>query len=356
LRLAASWDKVGLQVGDADRPVSKAMLCIDLTEPVLAEAVRKKVQLIISYHPLIFEPLSAVTVNTWKQRLVLRAIEAGIAVYSPHTALDAAEGGVNDWLALGAGPGESTTIADKDDDLGQQFKIVTFVPHDALDKVRSAMAGAGAGQIGAYSECSFTVDGTGTFQGDPTTNPTVGEAGRFERAAEKRLEMIVDWPWVTDVYFALLDAHPYEEPAIDVYNLVDLWSSLPGIGRINWLDRPVSLDTLVKRFKKHLGLSRLKVAKASGQKKFERVAVCAGAGGSLLDQVIGQGADVFVTGEMRHHDVLDAVAKNVSIILAGHTNTERPYLPHYQNRLAQLTGKKVQWVISTADKAPADIV
>jgi dinuclear metal center YbgI/SA1388 family protein len=356
LRGAESWDKVGLQVGNPDRPIKTAMLCIDLTEAVLAGAIRNKAELIVSYHPPIFKPLATLTTRSVKERIVLDAIEQKIAIYSPHTALDAAEGGVNDWLAAGAGHGEITPTDDKDDDLAQLFKMVTYVPTASLEKVRQAMTAAGAGQIGAYSECSFSTVGQGTFRGDLTTNPAVGRPGQFEQVEEHRLEMIVDWPWVTDAYYALIEAHPYEEPAIDIFSLVDLWSSLPGIARMNWLDKPVGLQTIVGRYKKYLGLKHLKVAKSGRSGKVERVAVCAGAGGELLSQVIDEGADVFVTGEMRHHDVLDAVSKGTSIILAGHTNTERLYLGRYKKNLAKLTNKKVKWMISREDKAPIQIV
>ncbi len=356
-RLAEPWDQVGLHVGDPDQPVARALLCIDLTEAVLDEAIAHRTQLVVAYHPPIFTPLTRLTTQDPKQRIILRVARKGIAVYSPHTALDAAEGGVNDWLASGLGEGEVSTIKPAEVAGGKGFKLVTFVPDEALDALRSALCDAGAGRIGAYAECSFSSEGQGTFRGDGTTSPVVGRAGRFERVAEQRLEVRVPSARLERVLAALRLAHPYEEPAFDIYPLQTPTDPRTGQGRVVDLAKPISLTTLVKRIKDHLGVKVLEVAKAGGGTseagvgKIQRVGLCAGAGGSLLAEA--GPIDAFLTGEMRHHDVLDAVSRGVSVLLAGHTQTERPYLPTYRRRLAGQTGKAVTWRVSKADRPPS---
>ena len=345
--LAEPWDKVGLQLGSANQQIRKVMLCIDLTEPVLSEAVTSKTDLVVSYHPPIFEPLTALCDNHWKQRLLRTAIQKRIAVYSPHTALDAAEGGLNDWLVAGLGPGRVCPIQPIKTD---HFKIVTFVPANKIDTMRQALDQAGAGRIGDYRTCSFTTTGVGTFHGEAGTKPTVGSTGRLEHIEEWRLEMTVCSDDRSAAERALIQAHPYEEPAYDVYPLENVGHrNSDGQGRLIELQRPVSVKTLATRVKKQLGVQQLEIADAG--RPLRRVGICAGAGGSLLDKV--PGLDGFVTGEMRHHDVLDAQARGISVLLAGHSQTERPYLPTYRRRLAGASGRTVHWRLSRRDRPPS---
>lgn len=361
-QLAEPWDKVGLQVGDLGQKVRRGLLCIDLTEAVLAEAVRLRCELVVAYHPPIFEPVTKLTTATWKERVLRDAVRHGIAVYSPHTALDADHDGVNDWLARGLGGDDLLPIkfpAQPED--GMRYnpqKIVTFVPGDHVDRVRNALADAGAGKIGRYGRCSFTVMGEGTFQGDETTHPAIGKPGRFERVPEVRLEMICAPAHLGPALRALVAAHPYEEPAIDVLETFDGKAfaddpPLPGPGRLARLAPPVTLQTLVSRVKRLLGVKQLVVAKPTGAaRRIRRIGVCAGAGGSLFNDAAAAGCDAFVTGEMRHHDMLDAAHRGVAVILAGHSQTERPYLPVYRQRLMALKLPGVTWHVSKADVAP----
>lgn len=267
--LAASWDRVGLHLGSERQRVRRALLCIDLTEPVMAEAVAGGCELIVAYHPPIFEPLRRLTDRTWKERVVLEAARRRIAVYSPHTALDAARGGMTDWLC---------------DGLGKHSARFPIAAH---------------------------VDGN-----EPALPGRPGAPGRVSEEA-------------------------------------------PGAGRVHHLARPVSPATLVARVKERLGLAHLKVAMpmagnprrvgpAAG--KIESIAVCPGAGGSLFEAF--PGADAYFTGEMQHHQVLDMTARGQLVILAGHTNTERPYLPAYREQLIGAGAERVEWLISAADRAP----
>jgi dinuclear metal center YbgI/SA1388 family protein len=363
--LAETWDQVGLHVGDPGQSVSRALMCIDLTEPVLEEAIQQRAQLIVAYHPPIFKPLARLTAEDTKQRIILRAARKGIAIYSPHTALDAAQGGVNDWLATGLGEGTSRTIKPATEPgepggpgaaggtPGAGFQLVTFVPQDALDPVRSAVCQAGAGQIGDYQACSYAGEGQGTFLGGDSTSPTIGRAGRFERVPELRLELPVPADRLAAVVAALREAHPYEEPAFDIYPLQAAPDSRTGQGRVVTLDKPVTLTALIKRVKDHLRVKHLEVASPPGLKRIQHIGLCAGAGGSLLADA--GPIDAFLTGEMRHHDALEAAGRGVALLLAGHTQTERPYLPTYRRRLKKLTGQAIEWRISKADRPPTTL-
>ncbi len=350
-RLAESWDRVGLQVGDPAWTVRGAILCIDLTQQVLEEAIGAKASLIVAYHPLIFAPLESVTALEPKSRIVLEAARRRIAVYSPHTALDAVQGGVNDWLCDGLGQGVREPIRATASGQAVQYKIVTFVPHDHAEGLRMALALAGAGVIGDYTQCSFGVSGQGTFRGGQSTNPAVGKRGRLERVAELRIEMVCPADRLGQVVATLRGAHPYEEPAFDVYRLESPPQSGQGQGRVVTFDKPVSTATLIKRVKQHLGVDVLDVAVPDGVKHIKRIGVCAGSGGSLLAKA-GQ-IDAFLTGEMRHHDVLSAKGRDVMVMLAGHTQTERPYLKVYRKRIMKAGGKGIDWRISRADQPPS---
>ena len=348
---AEEWDNVGLLVGDPEREMSgPALLTIDFTRPILEEAVERGAGMVIAYHPPIFHPLKRLHAGDPRARTLLRAIEAGIAIYSPHTALDATAGGTTDWLCdMLAPPGASSrsfgdrrAIAplERADPSGA-YKIVTFVPADHVERLRDALASIGAGRIGEYEQCSFLLQGLGTFRGGEGTNPTVGRAGRLEHAEEVRMEMVCPGRALSLAQEMMTQFHPYEEPAWDVYPLAPKPDRRIGPGRRLVLDRPATPGELAERFKQNLGIDAVKLAAASDE-PVHRVAVCPGAGASLLPTAMAEGCELFVTGEMRHHVALGALEQGMSVLLAGHTNTERGYMPVYAERIRELaTGVEV---------------
>ena len=295
-----------------------------------------------------------------KQRIALRAAAAKIAIYSPHTALDAAVGGVNDWLAQAVGKGITVPITPTRQQ-GGAMKLVTFAPAKSVDKIRDALSYLGAGQIGDYSQCSFSVQGQGTFLGGASTQPVVGQKGLLEKVEEVRLEMVIQSGEASRLEMlleVLRQVHPYEEPAFDVYPLTHTSGNdasakgeTTGQGRVVALDESVTLAELAQRVARRLGVSMLEVARATGksQAKLQRVGVCVGAGGSLLSHA-GR-LDAFITGEMRHHDVLDATNNGTAIILAGHTQTERPFLKPLRKQLLE-DDFGVSWQVSRIDRPP----
>ncbi|MEM8834961.1 MAG: Nif3-like dinuclear metal center hexameric protein [Planctomycetota bacterium] len=357
--LAGSWDNVGLLVGDPEAAADGAiLLAIDFSEAVYEEACEVSARTLVCYHPPIFSGMKRFVAHDARSRALLACARSGIAVYSPHTALDAVAGGVADWLL-------DATIGDAAEHNGarraiepqtsldgnQTHKLVTFVPSSVLDDVRHALARAGAGVIGDYTHCTFASEGTGAFLGGDSTNPTVGKAGRLEHAPEIRLETVCPARALPAVIAALYDSHPYEEPAFDVFKREAVVRAGEGAGRVTDLEGPVSLDQIAQNLKRVLGVPTLRLSKAPGAERVSRVGVCPGSGGSLLDGAgLGEGG-LFVTGEMKHHELLGARDRGISVLLAGHTHTERGYLPRYADMIRQHL-PSVDVRVSAADVAP----
>jgi dinuclear metal center YbgI/SA1388 family protein len=352
---AESWDNVGTLIKGVRKKIERVMLTIDLTDPVLAEAVEARVDAIVAYHPPIFTPLERISGQTPTERLVLGVIRAGLHVYSPHTALDAAPGGVNDWLADALDEGDRRALTPVvDESANDMCKIVTYCPPESATTIRDGLAAVGAGTIGEYKRCSFESAGAGTFHASKSSNPAVGTTGRLERISELRLEMVCPKHALAGAVRAMRSFHPYEEPPIDIYTLEPVPLREIGAGRRIMLDRAVSLRTIVEQIRSRTNVQRIKVARAHERPQKNRIiGLCVGAGGSLLDSAIEQGCTVFITGEMRHHDILRAQASGCSVILAGHTNTERGYLPVLGKRLRKLIGASApQFMVSRKDRDP----
>lgn len=357
--LAESWDRVGLLVAGDGREIRRVLLTIDVTPAVLAEARAIDAQLIVGYHPLLFKPLERLDGSTWQGRVALEAVRAGIAIYSPHTALDAVAGGVNDWLVETVDPKacDVQALVRANGLAGNTHKLIVFVPEASVDEVRTALAEANAGQIGAYTHCSFTVRGEGTFFGREGANPTIGQPGHLERVGEVRLEMAFQKRDLGRVVDALRRAHPYEEPAFDLTPLVDPpGDARVGAGRVASFAQESTAAEVASRIQPSLGGGTMLVSRGAAR-LHRRFAVCAGSGASLLESAAAAGATLFVTGEMSHHDVLRAHALGFEVILAGHTNTERGYLPRLAERIASsLVGSRgddrVDVLVSTVDQDP----
>ncbi len=349
LRYAESWDNVGLLVGDRDAEVTRVLVTVDYTEAVAEETARASATMVVAYHPPIFGAVKRVPhAAPWAE-----AIRRGIALYSMHTALDVVHGGTNDVLAdaCGVSPEERRPLrvhAGKDAEL----KLVTFVPEADLERVSEALFAAGAGRIGAYAKCSFRSPGKGTFFGEEGTNPAVGERGKLETVDEIRLETVVATKQLSAVVSALRAAHPYEEPAFDLVRLAAPPEGV-GLGRVGRISE-VPRSELVERVKKAFGLGHVLVA-GPLEEPAKRVAVAAGAGGELLEDAANARADVFVTGEVRHHDAIAAVRRGMTVIAMLHSNSERHAVRAFGEKLrAELTGASV--VLSEADRDPFAIL
>ncbi len=306
----------------------------------MQEAISLNTNTIVSYHPPIFNPLKSVTNRSFKERIVLDAILHKIAIYSPHTSLDVARGGVNDWIVEGIGVGDVRAIQPFGNlPPDEECKLVTFCPEDKVEELRLSLSSVGCGRIGQYEQCSFATTGTGTFIGNEGTNPTHGKAGELQRVIECKFEMVVSKNSLSLAIQALRQFHPYEEPALEVYELCERPRREMGVGRRIHLDKPVQLDELSRKLKKHLGIGYVRVAPAAGKGnriEVQTVGLCAGAGGSVCELAIDDGCEVFITGEMTHHQVIAATARGCTVMLTGHTNSERGYLPKLKEQLATL--------------------
>ena len=351
---AEPWDNVGLLVGDAGRPCRRAVLCIDLTAEVLAEAGRAKAQLVMAYHPAIFKPITRVTAEA--APVVAAAARAGVAVYSVHTAFDSAVGGANDVLADALGiSADRRPLAGRCAQGG--YKVVVFVPPADLPVVSQAAFAAGAGHIGAYSQCGFSAAGRGTFFGGRDTRPVVGRPGRREEVQELRWEVICPRNSLPDVLAAVRAAHSYEAPAIDVYALTEAPTGV-GLGRVGRLTRPAALATMLGKVRRACGVRRMQLTRPrrrNPRKIIRTLAVGCGSCGSLYEQAVAAGADLYVTGELRHHDALAAAAAGLTVACVGHSNSERLTLGSLARRLRAAL-PKLGVTLARADRDPFEIV
>jgi dinuclear metal center YbgI/SA1388 family protein len=332
---ARDWDAVGLVCGDPAAPVRRVLLAVDPVEAVVDEAVAWHADLLLTHHPLFLRPVNGVPATSFKGRVVHRLVRSGCGLYAAHTNADVAAPGVSDALARVLGLTDLEPLAA---DLADPVdKIVTFVPEEGVDKVVDALTAAGAGEIGEYSRCAFTAVGIGTFTPGAGARPTVGEIGRRTDVGEHRVEMVLPRGRRAAVVAALRAAHPYEEPAFDVYELA-AWSGPRGIGRVGRLAAPTTLREFAMLVAEALPGSAQGVRIAGDPVgEVSRVAVCGGAGDGLLAAVRASGADVFVTADLRHHVASEAREAagdgRPYLVDVAHWTSEWPWLAGVANRL-----------------------
>lgn len=321
LKLAQDWDNVGLLVGDENKNIKNILVTIDVTAAVVEEAKKLKTDLILSYHPVIWDGLKTVTTKTETAHIV-ELIRSKISVFSIHTAFDVAAGGVNDQLAEIVGIENPKPIGDYvANPEGNYFKIVTFVPVDSVNAVAESMFDAGAGSIGNYSKCSFQSEGTGTFLPMQGAKPAIGKKGKLEKVNEIKLESIVSESKVANVITAMRNAHPYETPAFDVFRHYDLEGKL-GLGRVGELKKPTSMSAIIENIKKVTGAKTIGIV-GKERRTVKKAAVCAGSCGKLINSVIADNCDLYLTGELKHHQALAAQEANLTCICLSHTVSER---------------------------------
>ncbi len=329
---ASSWDAPGLHVGSRDWPVERVLVTLDVTADVLEEAAAEPNTLVLAHHPLLLSGVARLTPDTAGGRLALPAARAGVAVAAAHTNLDvAADGtGTSDPVAeaLGLVGVRALTTELRD---SSQVKLVVFVPTEHTEAVLDAVAAAGGGGVGEYERCSFRVAGTGTFTPREGADPHIGTVDEPEEVGEDRLEVLVPRRRVGAVTAAMVTAHPYEEVAYDLLPLVD--GAEVGFGRIGQLPEPLPLGEVASRLRDRLPSPHLRTA-GDRDRPVEVVACVGGSGMSLAGAARAAGADVFVTGDCKHHDVLDALALGLAVIDAGHHATEVAALPAFRDALA----------------------
>jgi dinuclear metal center YbgI/SA1388 family protein len=354
LHLAQEWDNVGLLAGDPNQSITKILLTIDLTPQVMAEAARSAVNLIVAYHPPIWQPLKKIVAGQAACPSLHGCIRKNIAIYSLHTALDCAQGGVNDVLADIIGIENPAPLQQLNPQTSTICKLVVFVPESDLENVSQAIFSAGAGNVGQpekYSKCSFRARGTGTFQCGPGSNPTIGKRGRFETVDEFRLESIIPVDKLAAAVKAMRSAHSYEEVAYDVIPLLDSPADL-GLGRFGKLKNPTTVAELLRKIKKQLKTKTLGLIGGSQHRIIKTAAVCAGSCGSTLRSVISRNCDFYLTGELKHHHALEMQNAGIITVCAGHSVSERIILPKLARKLRAAGRDKLQVIISRQDRNP----
>ena len=348
LGLAQDWDNVGLLVGDENKNIKNILITIDVTAAVVEEAKKLKTDLILSYHPVIWDGLKTVTTNTETAHIV-ELIRSKISVFSIHTAFDVAAGGVNDQLAEIVGIEDAKPIGDYvTSPEGNYFKIVTFVPVDSINEVAEAMFDAGAGAIGNYSKCSFRSEGQGTFLPMQGAKPAIGSRGKPAKVKEIKLESIVAESKIADVIAAMRDCHPYEMPAFDVFRHYDLEGKL-GLGRVGKLKKPRSMASIIENIKQVTGAKAIGIV-GKERRTVKKAAVCAGSCGKLINSVIAGNCDLYLTGELKHHQALAAQEADLTCICLSHTVSERFALKN----LAKSLKKHLKNVTIRLSKKDAD--
>lgn len=330
--IALPGDPVGLQVGSFEAEVGKILVALDPDLRAVEKATALGAEMLITHHPLIYNKLSSINEENPKGYLISKAIRNNLNIFSAHTNYDVARDGVSYQMAAALGLNVENAKILEVTGSEQLLKLVVFVPVGYEEGMRRALAGAGAGQIGRYSHCTFQVEGTGTFMPSEGTNPFIGTSGELEKVAELKLETILPATRRRAVINALLKEHPYEEAAYDLYPL-DLDGEEIGLGLIIELDEEISIEQLLVKCSDRLHAN---IRYWSGSKKgFKRIALCGGSGGSLIEHAARQKAEILIAGDFRYHDLKDAEAYGLALIDAGHDASEEPGVAHLKQYLAQ---------------------
>ena len=316
---AESWDNVGLMIGNRNAIVTGVLTTLDVTEETIAYAIEHDCSLIISHHPLIFKGLKQLSCDTAQGRMINNLIQHNIAVYSAHTNLDIAPGGLNDMLANQLGLIDVKGFIKTGEDT--LYKVTTFVPESAADAVRHAMGTAGAGKIGNYEYCSFSLHGEGRFIGNEDSHPVIGEAGALTVAHEVQVNAIVDGTHLGQVIEAMKEAHPYEEVAYEVVSLIAPTASIQYLGRVGRLPNALTLDTFREWVQEALPEANIRFAGVAPQ-EIQSIALCSGAGAEFIKDAARLHVDAYITGDVKYHDAQMAKELGLLVVDAGHFGTE----------------------------------
>lgn len=326
---AGGWDPVGLQLGDPAAECASVAVCHEVTAPVVEAVIDAGADTLISYHPLLFRPTTQLVAGAGPAGRAYRLVRHGIALGVVHTAFDVAPGGVADALADALGLNDVEPFGPNWS--ADSVKIATFVSAEHVEAVADAMAAAGGGTIGAYSGCSYRVEGMGAFFAGPGTDPATGSGGTANREPETRIEMIAPASRRDAVVAALVAAHPYEEPAYDVFEVA---SNAGFIGRRGILPAATRLGDFATAIAERLE-STPRVA-GDRNRELERLAVIPGSGRSFIGAV--GAVDAVVTGDVGHHDARALLERGIAVVDPGHAATERPGVARLYAAVAQLAG------------------
>ncbi|MCP4112030.1 MAG: Nif3-like dinuclear metal center hexameric protein [Desulfobacteraceae bacterium] len=333
-RLAEEWDNAGLQVGQKDQPVHTIWVAMDPLPDVVAEACKNNDNLLITHHPLIFKPFKSLDFNTPAGSVIRMAVRHNLSIFSAHTNLDSATGGVNDLLARRIGLKNPEVLGKSI--VSDSYKLVVYVPAEYEQKVLDAIFETRAGIIGEYTCCSFRNKGKGTYRPSALAKPFSGVSGEISHAEELRIEVVVSEDDITDVIEHIRKNHPYETMAYDVYKIQNPKSEIQnpnqGLGRIGELDETMELASFALKIKDTLGLNSVKIA-GKPDLPVNKAALCSGSGSGMMRNFMSSGAQVYISGDLRYHDARDAEAANLGLIDIGHFASEHLIVESLTERL-----------------------
>lgn len=350
--LAEDKDPIGLHVGSLERAVSKVMVTLDVRPETVQEAIDNNVDFIFAHHPPIFRPVKNLNSDEPQNQMYHELIKHDITVYAAHTNLDIAPGGMNDWLAEAIGMKDTDIMTET-----KRFhhkKLAVMVPPENAAEVREALTQAGAGQIGTnYVNCSYTLEGTGRFTPISGADPTIGEVGQEEQLTEVKIEVVVPHRLIHQVTEALIKAHPYEEPAFDVYTIENLHEAY-GLGRVGDLETPMSFKEFAQKMKDLFQVEGLRYIAPEENKMVHRVAVCGGDGGKFYADALKKKADVYITGDVYYHVGHDMLADGLAVIDPGHHIEEicKPKLAELFRKWKDEEDWEIQIIESTLNTDP----
>jgi dinuclear metal center YbgI/SA1388 family protein len=329
---AAPGDHSGFEVGDPETLVDLILVALEVTPGVVQQAASHQAPLLLTHHPLLYKPLAAVREDEPGGLLLSRLIRAGVALVSCHTNLDAAPGGLNDYLADRLELTDTRVLAATFRE--PLYKLAVFVPLGYEDQVRAALGDLGLGAIGRYSHCSFAARGQGTYRPLAGAEPFQGEVGSLSRAEEVRLEILAPESLLAAALSRLREVHPYEEVAYDLYPLKNPGASL-GLGRVGSWPQPRPFAAVLSRVKEIFGVKTVAVW-GDPPDQVQRLAVCGGSGGDLLDAALFKGAQLYLTGEVRHHQVPPTLPPGFAVLTVGHFASEVVFMDPWAARLRGL--------------------
>lgn len=315
--LQESYDNAGLLTGNGSWECTGIITTLDATEAVVNEAIEKKCNLIVAHHPVIFGGLRSITGKNYVEQTIIKAIKNDIAIFAIHTNLDNVIKGVNGKIANKLGLINQQILSPKKNNLK---RLVTFVPTEHAEQVRTAIFSAGGGHVGNYSECSFNTSGEGTFLANEGTDPFIGKIGERHTEPEVKIEIIFP-QWIENaVITAMKTAHPYEEVAYDIISLDNIHQDI-GSGVLGELSVEMDETSFLKQLKQVFGLSVIKHTILTGN-PVKKVALCGGAGSFLIGAAVAAGADFYITGDVKYHEFFDA---NNRLVIAdiGHYESEQ---------------------------------
>lgn len=331
--LAWKGDNVGLQIGKPKKTISNVLLALDVTMDVVEEAIAKQANVIITHHPLLFHPLKHITPNTRIGAIALKIIENNISLYAAHTNLDSVKAGVNFELGKKLKLKNLRILAPLKESL---TKIVVFVPRTYVERVAEAMHAAGAGMFSRYDMCSFQTEGLGTFRGMNDASPFIGKKGVLEKVEEVKIEMLCETWKVSAALRAMLNAHPYEEVAYDVYPLNNANTEY-GLGAVGNFERAISFTSFLQHTSQLLGTKFLRYAAPKKKRAIKTVAVCGGSGAEFIHNAIAEQADAFITSDLKYH-TFQEFEDRILLVDAGHFETEHIVLHSLQKTIQNIVG------------------